>query len=52
MLIFAVIIGVSFNYRGYCLSVYEEMAKYAAKIQKYEPAYAMPKKAGCISFGK
>ena len=30
----------------------EEMAKYAAKIQKYEPAYAMPKKAGCISFGK
>ncbi len=24
--------------------------KYAAKIQKFEPAYVMPKKAGCVSF--
>lgn len=26
--------------------------KYAKKVKKYEPAYVMPKKAGCISFGK
>ena len=25
--------------------------KYAAKIKKYEPAYVIPKKAGCVSFG-
>ncbi len=26
--------------------------KYAAKIQKIDPSYEMPKKAGCISFAK
>ena len=29
-----------------------EAETYAAKIQKIDPAYVMPKKAGCISFGK
>lgn len=27
-------------------------AAYTEKIQKYEPSYTMPKKAGCVSFGE
>lgn len=44
--------GIKLQRKFYSYSYGGEKAEdYAAKIQKVEPGYEMPKKAGCISFG-
>ena len=45
--------GIALQQKYYnCVSDKSLPAKYAAKIKKYEPAYVMPKKAGCVTIGK
>lgn len=42
--------AVSLNQKWYAYNYGKSVEEYVAKIQKIEPDYVMPKKAGCISF--
>lgn len=42
---------VSLAQKWYAYAPKGDAEIYAAKIQKVEPSYEMPKKAGCVSFG-
>lgn len=42
---------VSLAQKWYAYAPKDDAEIYAAKIQKVEPSYEMPKKAGCVSFG-
>ena len=41
--------GISLQQKWYAYGTKGDPEKYAAKVQKYDPSYEMPKKAGCIT---